>query len=212
MLVAELAGKIKVLPPPYTTPEPAPFLQINNVGSAGVQQGIFDIALDPDFAINHYDYVFYTSGSPNVDRVSRFTATRHHRDGSRAARSFSTRIPKSPTPNTTVAPCLRQRREALLHDRRTFPGLPLAGSEQPAGQDPSHQPGWDGAHRQPVLRRRRAALGLGVGLRTAEPLPRLLRRADRQAVHRGRRRQRPSDREGGARPRRTRRQLRLAGL
>ena len=74
MLVAELAGKIKVLPPPYTTPDPTPFLQINNIGSAGVQQGIFDVALDPDFANNHYYYVFYTLGTPNVDRLSRFTA------------------------------------------------------------------------------------------------------------------------------------------
>ena len=74
MLVAELAGKIKVLSPPYTTPDPGLFLQINNIGSAGVQQGIFDVALDPNFAFNHYYYVFYTLGSPNVDRLSRFTA------------------------------------------------------------------------------------------------------------------------------------------
>ena len=48
MLVAELQGKIKVLPPPYTTPDPTPFLQLTNVGSAGVQQGIYDLALDPE--------------------------------------------------------------------------------------------------------------------------------------------------------------------
>jgi glucose/arabinose dehydrogenase len=74
MLVVELAGKIKVLPPPYTQPDPTPFLQISNIGSAGVQQGIYDIALDPDFTNNHYYYVFYTLGSPNRDRLSRFTA------------------------------------------------------------------------------------------------------------------------------------------
>jgi glucose/arabinose dehydrogenase/chitodextrinase len=74
MLVGELAGKIKVLPPPYTTPDPTPFLQLTNVGSAGVQQGIFDIALDPNFASNHFFYVFYTLGIPNRDRLSRFTA------------------------------------------------------------------------------------------------------------------------------------------
>jgi glucose/arabinose dehydrogenase len=74
MLVVELQGKIKVLPPPYTTPDPTPFLQLTNVGSAGVQQGLFDIVLDPDFASNHYYYVFYTAGSPNRDRLSRFTA------------------------------------------------------------------------------------------------------------------------------------------
>ena len=53
---------------------PTPFLQLTNVGSAGVQQGIYDIALDPNFDINHYYYVFYTLGTPNHDRVSRFTA------------------------------------------------------------------------------------------------------------------------------------------
>jgi glucose/arabinose dehydrogenase/chitodextrinase len=74
MLVAELAGTVRVLPPPYTTPDPTPFLQITNIGSAGVQQGIFDIALDPAFTTNHYFYVFYTLGSPNRDRLSRFTA------------------------------------------------------------------------------------------------------------------------------------------
>ena len=74
MLIVELAGKIWVLPPPYTQPDPTPFLQITNIGSAGVQQGIYDIALDPSFATNHYYYVFYTLGSPNRDRLSRFTA------------------------------------------------------------------------------------------------------------------------------------------
>jgi glucose/arabinose dehydrogenase/PKD repeat protein len=76
MLVAELAGTIKVLPPPYTTPDPTPFLQLNlNIpGYAGLQQGIMDVALDPDFDDNRYYYVFYTKDSPNRDRVSRFTA------------------------------------------------------------------------------------------------------------------------------------------
>lgn len=74
MLVSELQGKIKIVPAPYTTPQPGLFLQITNIGSAGVQQGIFDFALDPDFATNHYFYVFYTAGTPHEDRLSRFTA------------------------------------------------------------------------------------------------------------------------------------------
>jgi glucose/arabinose dehydrogenase/PKD repeat protein/fibronectin type 3 domain-containing protein len=74
MLVVELAGEIKVLPPPYTTPDPTPFLQLTNVGSSGVQQGLFDIVFDPNFASNRHYYVFYTLGIPNVDRLSRFTA------------------------------------------------------------------------------------------------------------------------------------------
>lgn len=74
MLVAELQGRIKVVDPPYTQATPGLFLQISNVGSSGVYQGIYDIALDPDFTTNHYYYVFYTMGSPRHDRVSRFTA------------------------------------------------------------------------------------------------------------------------------------------
>jgi glucose/arabinose dehydrogenase/PKD repeat protein len=74
MLVVELAGKIKVMSPPYTSANPTLFLQLTNVGSAGVQQGIYDIALDPNFSTNHYYYIFYTAGTPNRDRLSRFTA------------------------------------------------------------------------------------------------------------------------------------------
>jgi glucose/arabinose dehydrogenase/PKD repeat protein len=76
MLVGEIAGIIKMLPPPYTTPDPTPFLDldIDIAGYAGLQQGIFDIALDPDFTSNHFYYVFYTNDSPNRDRLSRFTA------------------------------------------------------------------------------------------------------------------------------------------
>ena len=78
MLVAELGGKIKVLPAPYTQADPTPFLQLTNVGSAGdgtvAQQGIYDLALDPNFATNHYYYITYTARTPNRDRLSRFTA------------------------------------------------------------------------------------------------------------------------------------------
>ena len=78
MLVAELGGKIKVLPPPYTQADPTPFLQLTNVGSASdgtvAQQGIYDLALDPNFATNHFYYVSYTANTPNRDRLSRFTA------------------------------------------------------------------------------------------------------------------------------------------
>ena len=33
-----------------------------------------DLALDPNFTTNHYYYIFYTAGTPNHDRLSRFTA------------------------------------------------------------------------------------------------------------------------------------------
>lgn len=80
MLVAELSGTIKILPPPYTTAEPEPFLELNLdiPGYAGLQQGIMDVALDPDFHDNHYYYVFYTKDTPSKDRLSRFTANGTH--------------------------------------------------------------------------------------------------------------------------------------
>ena len=74
MLVGELAGQDQGPAAALHRARPGPFLQITNIGSAGVQQGIYDIALDPDFASNRFYYVFYTLGSPNHDRVSRFTA------------------------------------------------------------------------------------------------------------------------------------------
>lgn len=74
MLIVELGGAIKILQPGATQPDPQLFLQLTNVGSAGVQQGIMDIVLDPEFASNRFYYIFYTAATPNRDRVSRFTA------------------------------------------------------------------------------------------------------------------------------------------
>ena len=77
MLVVELTGTIKILPHPYTQSNPTPFLQLNlNIGGYdGLQQGIYDLVLDPDFSNNHYYYIFYTTGGQNrYDRLSRFTA------------------------------------------------------------------------------------------------------------------------------------------
>ena len=39
-----------------------------------MQQGSIDLALDPQFATNHYYYIFYTAETPTRDRLSRFTA------------------------------------------------------------------------------------------------------------------------------------------
>ena len=75
MLVVELGGTDQgIAAALYSRPIPTPFLQLTNIGSAGVQQGIYDIALDPNFTTNHYYYIFYTLGTPNRDRLSRFTA------------------------------------------------------------------------------------------------------------------------------------------
>ena len=76
MLVVEFAGKIKVVPPPYVQADPTPFLQLTNVAPTGsaVDRGVIDLQLDPQFATNHYYYIFYTAETPTRDRLSRFTA------------------------------------------------------------------------------------------------------------------------------------------
>jgi len=73
MLVAQLTGTVVIVPPPYTQPDSTPFLELTNVGN-NAEQGLQNIVIDPDFTTNHYFYVFYTLGSPNRDRLSRFTA------------------------------------------------------------------------------------------------------------------------------------------
>lgn len=74
MLVGELSETIWVVQPGASEPDPGPFLQLDNSQLEG-EQGLMDLVLDPDFAQNNYIYVFYTRGSRNRDRVSRFTVS-----------------------------------------------------------------------------------------------------------------------------------------
>ncbi len=181
-------GKDRVLPAPYTQPDPTPFLQLTNVGSAGVQQGIYDIALDPNFATNHYYYVFYTSDTPNRDRLSRFTANgtldRHDR---RKRASPLSRIPDRQHRASRRRDQLRQRWQDLLHDRRALHRRQLRRTStnprgkihriNPDGTVPTDNPFYDGAgpNWDSIW---------AYGLRN--PVSRLLRRADRPALHRRR--------------------------
>ena len=73
MLVVELQGTIKVLPPPYTQPDSTPFLQLTNVGSAACSRASTtssSIPISRTIILLHLLY----PGMPNRDRVSRFTA------------------------------------------------------------------------------------------------------------------------------------------
>jgi glucose/arabinose dehydrogenase len=74
MLVLELGGTIRRVHTDTWQVDATPFLALTNIGTTNGQQGLMDLAFDPGFANNHYCYVFYTLGSPNRDRVSRFTA------------------------------------------------------------------------------------------------------------------------------------------
>jgi glucose/arabinose dehydrogenase/PKD repeat protein len=74
MVVLELGGRILKVDT-NTWQVSGTFLQLTNIGTLNGQQGLMDMVLDPNFATNHYYYLFYTLGSPNRDRVARFTAT-----------------------------------------------------------------------------------------------------------------------------------------
>ena len=78
-------------------------------------------------------YVFYTLGTPNRDRVSRFTAKADLLPGGTpAASSSSTRVRR-----TAAELKLRERRQALRHDRRALRCQTLgAVPRQPAQQAP----------------------------------------------------------------------------
>jgi glucose/arabinose dehydrogenase len=51
---------------------PTPFLTVS-VDSSG-ERGLLGVAFDPDFTNNQYVYIYYTPSTPNLHRVSRFTA------------------------------------------------------------------------------------------------------------------------------------------
>ena len=201
LLVSELQGKIRVLAPPYTSVDPNPFLQITNIGVAGVQQGIYDFVLDPNFGVNHYYYVFYTLGiaepRPGVALHGQRAAQRHGAgQRARALRGHAGRRRRAPRRRAE----LRQRRQALLHDRRALRSRrPRRTSRNPRGKIhrinpdgtvPTDNPFYDGAgpNYDSVW-----ALGL------RNPYRAYYDAADGSADHRRRRRQRRLDGDRGGR-------------
>ena len=168
MLVAELPGGSGSCRRRTPQPDPTPFLQLTNIGSAGVQQGIYDIALDPNFATNHFFYVFYTLGLARTATACRASPRTHlHRHGRRAASWCCTRTRED---GRRRAPRrrdhLRQRRQALLHHRRAVRTPPTSQSlTSPRGK--IHRINMDGhdPHRQSLLRRAGAERGLDLGAR-----------------------------------------------
>ncbi|HEY6506878.1 MAG TPA: PQQ-dependent sugar dehydrogenase, partial [Vicinamibacterales bacterium] len=74
MLILGRGGEIWRAPAGTTRTAATPFLSLTNIDKDS-EQGLMDLALDPDFATNRHYYVFYTLGVPNRNRVSRFTAT-----------------------------------------------------------------------------------------------------------------------------------------
>jgi glucose/arabinose dehydrogenase len=70
IFVTEQGGRLRVIQ--NGTLLSQPFLNLN-VNSSG-ERGLLGVAFDPNFASNHFVYVYYTVNSPVHNRVSRFTA------------------------------------------------------------------------------------------------------------------------------------------
>ena len=118
----ELQGTIKVLPPPYTQPDPTPFLQITNIGSAGVQQGIYRHRARPELRDQPLLLrLLHRRFAEPRPAVALHRQRRRSPARSPAASSSSTRIREDANAeHHGGARQVRQRRQALLHHRRAL--------------------------------------------------------------------------------------------
>jgi glucose/arabinose dehydrogenase len=72
LFVCEQTGTLRVISSSGSL-LPTPFVTVAT--TAAGERGLLGVAFDPDFAANHFVYVYYTATTPNVhNRVSRFTA------------------------------------------------------------------------------------------------------------------------------------------
>lgn len=76
LFYTEKAGAVRVVLNP-TSPTPqllaAPFVTFPNLATNG-EQGLLGLAFDPNFATNHFVYIYYTDSSPTLrNRVVRYT-------------------------------------------------------------------------------------------------------------------------------------------
>jgi len=72
IFATEQTGALRVIEAGVTLPTPAIRLDVSSAG----ERGLLGVVLDPDFADNHFLYVYYTASKPVIhNRVSRFTMT-----------------------------------------------------------------------------------------------------------------------------------------
>ena len=206
------------MPPPYiqADPDAVPAADEHRLRRvSAVDRGVYRPrarpAVLPPTAIY---YIFYTAETPNRDRLSRFTANASLTGTDRRQRG---RPLPGPQDTTSASQSHHGGAIAFGNDGKIyfttgdhFQGSPSQSLTSPRGKIhrinpdgtvPTDNPFYDG--NGPNVDSIWA-----LGLRN--PVPRLLRRTDRQAVHRRRRRQRQLDLARGGRCRRPGRELRLA--
>jgi len=73
IFVCEQSGALRVIKNGALLPTPFTTISVNSPG--GSERGLLGIAFDPNYATNHFVYVYYTAPTPSIhNRVSRFTA------------------------------------------------------------------------------------------------------------------------------------------
>src|SRR6476661_564477 len=71
LFICEQAGRLRVVKNGSLLPTPFVTVTVDSNG----ERGLLGVAFDPNFATNHFIYVYYTATTPAVhNRISRFTA------------------------------------------------------------------------------------------------------------------------------------------
>jgi glucose/arabinose dehydrogenase len=71
LFVCQQGGQLRVIQNGTLLPTPFVSLTVNSSG----ERGLLGVAIDPNFAVNQYVYVYYTATTPAIhNRISRFTA------------------------------------------------------------------------------------------------------------------------------------------
>lgn len=73
IFVCEQSGNLRIIKNGALLPTPFTTISVNSPN--GSERGLLGIAIDPNYAANHFVYVYYTAPTPTIhNRVSRFTA------------------------------------------------------------------------------------------------------------------------------------------
>ena len=162
MLINSKEGALRIYENGALLPDPA--LDLSSVICADSERGLLGVAVDPDFATNHYIYLYYTfkkygvcpsRDTPNtpVNRVSRFvlddddTVDIAQRDGPDRQHPLGRRHPQRGRPRLRQGRqplrisvgdggCDFRWRQRLLPEQRRRPR-----PQHPARQDPAHSTG-----------------------------------------------------------------------
>ncbi len=71
LFVCQQGGQLRVIQNGALLPTPFVALTVNSLG----ERGLLGVALDPNFTVNQYVYLYYTATTPAIhNRISRFTA------------------------------------------------------------------------------------------------------------------------------------------